>query len=123
MAKFKYLNVNPKGIRESDCVCRAITLASGLPYDDVKEKLHLVGKLYQCPSLCVGCYRHLIENILGYKPISGEGLYPGEFADIHFTGKYLLRMNGHILTCIDNTIYDIFDSRYSGMVTDAWKVD
>ena len=123
MARFEYLNVNPKGVRESDCVCRAITLASGLPYEEIKEKLTMIGELYSCPSLCVGCYRHLIEDVLGFTPINAYGLYPNEFADLHSYGNYIIRVEGHIICCKDGVIYDIFDSRYFGMITDAWRVE
>lgn len=123
MAKYEYLNVNPKGQHESDCVCRAITLASGIPYEEVKKKLVMIGELYQCPSLCVGCYRHLIEDVLGFEPFNAEGLYPAEFTELHSNGSYLLRMEGHIACCVDGVLYDIFDSRHYGMITDAWKVE
>jgi hypothetical protein len=44
-----------------------------------------------------------------------------EFADNNPYGTYLVRMNGHISTVIDNCIYDIFDCR-KAILTNAWKI-
>ena len=32
MADYTYFNINPYGIEEEDCVCRAITAATGVEY-------------------------------------------------------------------------------------------
>lgn len=122
MAKYVYLNVEPHGEHHSDCVTRAITLASGLPYKKVRKKLFHTAKLLECEKLCVCCYKFLIEDVLKCKRLNCDGMYPAEFIDLHPEGKYLLRMNGHICCGIDNTIYDIFDSRYMDLLTDAWEV-
>ena len=45
MSKFVYYNNNPYGLKEEDCVTRAITLASGLPYFEVQKKLKLIANL------------------------------------------------------------------------------
>lgn len=44
-----------------------------------------------------------------------------DFADIHPQGTYLLRMNGHITTLIDYTVFDIFDCR-EYFITNAWEI-
>lgn len=102
---------------------RALSLASGLPYPEIRRKLFHTAKLLGCTKLCVLCYKHLIEDVFHYKPLECEGLFPAEFADLHPEGTYLLRMNGHICCLIDNTIYDIFDSRYMDFLTNAWRVE
>lgn len=123
MARFKYLNVNPNGDITDDCVTRAITLGTGIPYKKVAEKLRLVAQLFECDKLCIGCYSHLLDNVFKFKKVDADGMYPAEFADLHPYGIYLLRMNGHIITIIDGVIYDIFDSRYYDFITDAWKIE
>lgn len=122
MAEFIYLNVSPDNERKNDCVTRAITLASGLPYKEVRKKLFHTARLLDCQKLCVMCYKFLIEDVLKGKRINCDGMFAGDFADLHPKGTYLLRMNGHICTCIDGKIYDIFDSRYTDFLTDAWKI-
>lgn len=122
MSRYVFYNNNPNGDREEDCVCRAITLATGLPYQEIQEKLYLTGKLLGCEKLCICCYRHLIENVFKFVQVDGDNLYVGEFADKHPTGIYLVRMNGHISVIIDGTVYDIWDCRYADPITDVWLV-
>ena len=123
MADYVYLNVNPDQLTVSDCVTRAITLTTGLPYSKVRKMLFHTAKLLGCEKLCVMCYKFLIEDVLKCRRVNCDGMYPNNFAELHRDGTYLLRMNGHINCCIDGKIYDIFDSRYYDFLTDAWRVD
>ena len=123
MADYVYLNVNPDQLTVSDCVTRAITLTTGLPYSKVRKMLFHTAKLLGCEKLCVMCYKFLIEDVLKCRRVNCDGMYPDDFANLHDDGTYLLRMNGHINCCIDGKIYDIFDSRYYDFLTDAWRVD
>lgn len=121
MARFVYYNVNPDGIETEDCVTRAISLASNLPYEEIQEKLYYTARLLNCDKLCVCCYRHLLDDVFKYQRMDCDGLFVGEFADMHPDGVYLLRIDGHITCCIDGVIYDIWDCR-NEFITDAWKV-
>ena len=120
MASFRYFNINPNGEHRNDCVTRAISLASKMPYSEARKKLRCVATLFDCSRICMSCYKHLIENVLYYKPLDCDGMTVGEFADMHPKGIYLVRMNQHISTIIDNTIYDIFDCR-NHIITNAWE--
>lgn len=122
MAKMVYLNMNPDNRKISDCVTRAISLACDLEYKEVRKMLYHTAKLLRCEKLCVMCYKFLIEDVLKGKRVNCDGMYPNDFADAHPFGKYLLRMNGHIMTCINGELYDIFDSRFYNFLTDAWKI-
>ena len=121
MSKFVYFNKNPDGNRESDCVTRAISLASGLSYEDIRKKLYHTGKLFGCERLCMSCYRHLIEQVFKYIPIDCDGLLVGEFAERHHIGVYLVRMRSHITCVIDGKLYDTWDCS-NELCTDAWQV-
>ena len=123
MSKFVYFNNNPYGLKEEDCVTRAITLANGYcSYEEIKEKLELIAKLFNCEKLCVCCYRHLLDDVFKYQRVNCDDLLVGEFADKYPFGIFLLRINGHITCLIDGTIYDIWDCR-NELITDAWRVD
>lgn len=122
MAKFVYLNVNPDKVTINDCVTRAIHLATGMPYGEVRAKLFHTARLLNCEKLCVMCYKFLIEDVLKCKRVNCDGMYPADFADQNPKGTYLLRMNGHIVCLINGCICDIFDSRYMDFLTDAWQV-
>ena len=121
MSKFTYLNINPDGEKTEDCVTRAISLASGRPYKQIQKKLHYTAKLLDCEKLCVCCYKHLIEDVFKYKRVNCDNMTVGEFADIYPKGIYLVRMNGHISTIINNVCYDIWDCR-NQLLTDAWQI-
>lgn len=121
MANYRYLNVNPDQRKRNDCVTRAISLASELPYRVIRKKLFFTAKLLGCCKLCNTCYSHLIEKVLCCIPQNCDGLTVDEFAELHPQGTYLLRMDGHITTLIDYCVYDIFDCRNSKL-TNAWWV-
>ena len=121
MAKYKFLNVNPDKQKEFDCVTRAISFCSGLPYNIVRKKLFHTSRLLDCDKLCVCCYKFFIEKVLNCKPIKCYGMTVNEFADLHPLGTYLVRMDGHISSVKNNCVYDIFDCRDLEL-TDAWKI-
>lgn len=121
MAKFVYYNRNDDKVSRNDCVTRAISLASGLPYSTIRRKLRYTARLLACEKLCVSCYEFLIREVLGGVPINCEGMTVNDFAKLHPYGTYLLRMDGHITTLIDFTLYDIFDCRKK-RITNAWKM-
>lgn len=120
MADFIYLNVNPEQQTIEDCVIRAITLCSGLPYDTVCEKLWLTAELYDCDTLCKYCYSHYITNVLKYKEVNCHNMTVEQFADRHPFGSYLVRIEGHLTTIINGNIYDIWDCR-DEMCDTVWK--
>jgi hypothetical protein len=120
MSRFVYYNNNPYGIEEEDCVTRAITLASGLCYFDISNKLKLTAELLGCEELCVCCYDFLIENVLMFRKVEiDRDMTVGDFAQQHPRGIYLLRMEQHITTLIDGKLYDLWDSS-DKEITHAW---
>lgn len=106
---FKYVNVNPSGAKTDDCVTRAISLASGLDYYEVQEKLVLTSKLFGCDRLTRSCYQNLLEYVLGYTPVYCRGMTVDEFCYEYPYGTYLIRMKGHITCVINGVINDIWD--------------
>lgn len=121
MAKFRYYNRDEDGLHRNNCVTRAISLASGMTMGETRKKLRCVATLFNCERICMSCYKHLIENVLYYKPLDCDGMTVEEFADMHPIGTYLVRMEQHISIIIDNCIYDIFDCR-DHTLTNAWEV-
>lgn len=121
MARYVYYNRNDDQVKRNDCVTRAISLASGLPYKTIRRKLRYTARLLDCDKLCVSCYEWLIREVLGGTPVNCEGMTVNDFAKLHPNGTYLLRMDGHICTLIDYTLFDIFDCR-EHFITNAWKM-
>ena len=122
MVKYKYFNLNPLGLKENDCVCRAITFATGLSYGEIRKKLKYVGKLLDCDSLCVCCYKFLLDDIFNYNREYCYDMTLAEFAETHKQGLYLVRSDGHISVLCDYCIYDIWACR-DMVLTNAWRVE
>ena len=121
MAKFVYYNREPNGETQNDCVTRAISLATGLPYPKIRRKLYHSAKLFDCDKLNVDCYAHLLEDVFKFPQVETFGMTVGDFADTHPYGIYLARMNGHISTVWWGDVVDIWDCRNSH-ITNAWKI-
>lgn len=121
MARFVYYNQNPDGEKASDCVTRAISLATGLPYPKIRRKLYHSAKLFDCPKLNVDCYAHLLEDVFKFPQVETYGMTVGEFADTHPYGIYLVRMDGHISSIWWQDVVDIWDCRNS-RITNSWRV-
>ena len=122
MADYVFYNNNPDLLIENDCVTRAISLASGLPYEAIEDKLYLTSKLFECPKLCICCYENLLNYVFNYENIYGvEGMTIGDFADKFPYGVYLVRVEGHLTCVIDNHIMAIWDCR-DKIVDLVWEV-
>lgn len=110
VARYKFLNINPLNKKEEDCVCRAISLALNKDYYEVLEDLELIGKLFECESLCVCCYKFLLDNVYDLKRIEEtKGMTIDEFCEIFSEGIYLVRIEGHLTCIIDGICYDIWN--------------
>lgn len=120
MAQFQYLLVTPDKVKRNDCVTRAITHASGLPYNKVRKKLFHTARLLDCEKLCWTCYSFLIDKVLNYKQVNCDYMTVGEFADLHPQGTYLIRIHGHLTMIKNNVVYDIWDCRHKTCDI-AWK--
>ena len=122
MARYQFLNVNPLGKIEEDCVCRAISLSLNEDYYKIQEKLHLVAELFECEYLCVCCYKYLLDNVYDLKRIEEvKGMTVEEFANYFPIGIFIVRVKGHLTCVIDNNIMDIWDCR-DKIVDLVWEV-
>lgn len=106
--KYQYLNVEPNHERLQDCVIRAITLATAIPYDDVVEMLYKNGNEHQCEEICLTCYEKLLDE-LKYIKRDGHGFRVGDIAFLYPHKVLLIRMEGHLTCSIDGCIYDIWN--------------
>lgn len=117
---YKYLNLNPKGRKVSDCTVRAFALAHDISWyeaydilseyakeeciiiDDTKFIDKFLNDRYQ-----YNCYKCDDMNIT-VRELTYE----------YDTGVYLITMEGHITCMIDGTIFDIWDCRDRK----AWRI-
>lgn len=110
MHDFYYYNINPQKEVEGDCVTRAISLASGIPYKAVSKLLQITAIDNDCDELCLFCYRKLLEETLGYRI-----MYPKEKKRVEEVAKeyknnaIIVRIEGHLTCCMYGVCVDIWD--------------
>lgn len=111
--KYKYHNRRPDGQEIEDCVCRAISTATGLGYYGVANLLKLSAEKYQCDKLCVCCYNHLLEDVLCYKRIDIHlDKTVEEVVDEYSENIIILRIRGHLTCALYGVLDDIWDCDY-----------
>lgn len=111
MVDYRFYNANPLGRIESDCVCRAISRATRIPYRIVERKLWLIAQLFDCDMLCMCCYHHLLENVFGFVPKKANGKTVKELAEDFKNDILIIRIEGHLTMSEYGTVYDIWDCR------------
>ena len=111
MAEFAYLNINPDNNETEDCVCRAISLAMDIPYEEIEYKLKVIADLFDCDELCVCCYRHLLEQVFGLEPKFANGETVDDIADFYDGTIVIMRLDGHLTVSLYGTVYDLWDCR------------
>lgn len=85
-------------------------MASGIPYNAVNKLLQIVAKENDCDELCVCCYHHLLEDVLGYTV-----MFPKEHKRVEDVAKdysnnvLIVRIDGHLTTCLYGVCVDIWD--------------
>lgn len=108
--RYRFYNRNSDGALEEDCVCRAISMATGLKYKAVDNLLTLSADDNQCDKLCVHCYKHLLGDILElncYDCNFERTVH--EVAKRHKDHKLIIRVDGHLTCSIYGTVIDIWD--------------
>lgn len=121
--KYKFLNLQPLGRKEEDCVCRAISLGLNEDYYAIQHKLDLIGDLFECEELCVCCYKHLLDSVYNLNRYeSFQGMTIEKFLNLNPVGIFIIRVNGHLTCAIDGTLYDIWDCR-NEIIDIVWKVE
>lgn len=107
---FKYYNRNPDGEHIKDCVCRAISTATGLYYDAVDNLLNITASRYECDKLCVCCYENLLSDILCYPCTHCEfAKTVEEVVKAHPTEKLIIRVDAHLTSSLYGTVLDIWN--------------
>ncbi len=122
---FKEFNAHPKGIKTGDCVVRAIATATNKDYLECRRELNQKkGELgFSGYKDTLFLYKYLESNPrLIFKAVKGEPRIKGtDFTELHPKGTYILKMAGHITTCIDGVILDTWDCTYRSVYT-AWEI-
>lgn len=110
MSDYAYYNRNVMGNVENDCVTRAISLATKLPYLAVGRLLDMSAVYYDCDKLNCGCYGRLLSDIFNY-PIRYSN-YKETVADVidkFPLNTLIIRIDGHLTSSVAGVLTDIFD--------------
>ena len=109
MIDYKFYNANPLDNIEQDCVCRAISTATNLPYYVIEDKLYFIGELFECEELCVCCYHHLLEKVFGFKQKFANGKTVKDISKEFSNCIVIIRIDGHLTCSLYGVIHDIWD--------------
>lgn len=121
--RYLYYDNTPDGEDNSaNCVTRAITLATRLPYRTVQKLLTLTAKEHKCEKLVCDCYSYLLEDIFGYERYDCDFRYTvQEIADRFYDNIVIMRLEGHLTASVFGVSVDIFDCT-DEMVDCFWVV-
>jgi hypothetical protein len=110
LANYKYYNRNPNHFVLKDCVCRAISTATGLKYDAINNLLELTAEDFDCDKLCICCYDYLLTGILCYRRINCNfDKTVSEVSESYPNDKLIIRVDKHLTSSIRGTVLDIWD--------------
>lgn len=125
---YQFYNPHPDSKEVRDCVKRAITKVTGLPYEEVQRELNRHKKITGCAKFNDNKnWKSYVINVLkatklSFPGVLGEPRMNGHsFCYQYPTGSYLLRMAGHLVACVDGIIYDTWDCR-DKCVYNAYKI-
>lgn len=111
---FIFYNPNPEGRFVGDCTIRAICKLLDKPWDEVYANTSFQGFLMKdMPSSNSVWGRYLKRH--GYKKTLLVDTCPDcytvrDFCVEHPYGRYLLVLDGHVVTVVDGDYYDTWDS-------------
>lgn len=109
-SRYRYYNRNPNNIHQKDCVCKAISTATGLKYEAVNNLLDLTAYENKCDKLCVCCYDYLLTGTLCYQRIDNEFENTvDEITRMYPNNTLIIRVKGHLTSAINGITLDIWE--------------
>jgi len=120
---FLFNNPHPNGTLTTDCVKRAITIASGRDYNDVKNQLNRYKKITKAKVFNDNKnWIPFVEKELSGEKLSGYfRMKIGEFAKLGLHGNYIASCKGHIVCIKDGMVNDTWNSSFKA-IGKIWKV-
>lgn len=124
-------NANSRGTNTTDCVCRAISTAYAMKYNDVLKLLNKAQKKFGYTYKYLSVFGMVIHDLGAKVHIVSKDNNQSldQFADAHNSGTYIVcvskSVNGnpsHVACVIDGDVYDTWDSRNQYVVKQYWEV-
>lgn len=111
---YRYLNLNPDNNDTQDCAIRAIALLLQKDWEEVYLGVcteGLIKKLMPTSDTAWTSYLEKEGCVLHRLPINCPVCYTVKnFAIDHPYGRFLLKVNEHVVTVVDGYYYDTWDS-------------
>lgn len=120
-------NINPKGLKNGDCVVRALAKVTGRGWYDIYEELYLIGKREATMPNDKHTYKMFIETLNTekvnvFKDVNGKRkrLTVNDVSKLE--GKHIVTTAHHLTATMDGNYYDIWDcgKKCAYMI---WKVN
>lgn len=118
---YKYYNATPSGEHIGDCVIRAISVGTGIPYYNVIDKLYNITNYFNCDMLVKDCYSKLLDKYTDEKHKAYFKKTVKEIADEYKNAKVIMRIEGHLTVSRFNIIYDTWDTS-NELVDTFWVI-
>jgi hypothetical protein len=111
---YQYYNPNPKGIKVGDCAVRAVSKAIGTDWQDAYVSLCAEGLVCKDMPSANYVWGNYLKRF-GFQERLISSACPNcttvaEFAKDNPKGRYVLACQNHVVTCIDGTFFDAWDS-------------
>jgi hypothetical protein len=123
-ATFTFTNTHPKGIVTlSDCVYRAISIATGKTWLEVYDELTDLGRELLAPPNDPKTFTAYLDKLYGRKEVkvNSKRLTGADLARQHPTKTYVIRTANHVATVKGGKVRDTWDSsKKSGYI--IWEV-
>jgi hypothetical protein len=125
---FEYSNPHPKEKLTTDCVVRAIALATESDYLETRRHLNRIKKNFNETSYKKRTFIHKYAKYNNWKKISFPAikgvprLRGRDFVKQYPTGTYILNLAKHIVAVVDGVYLDTWDST-DKMIYNAWQVE
>lgn len=112
MSRWKAYNCNPLKRKVGDCAIRACALATDVSWDRAFDEICNIAYIKKDVLSANAVWgQYLTEHGFKRKEVERD-VSVDDFCHIRDHGKYVLGLDGHVVTVIDGKYYDTWDSGY-----------
>ena len=108
--EYEFYNPNPAKRNVSDCAVRAVAKCLGLSWEEAFVCLCVQGLMDSDLPHANHVWGDFLKNRGFRRGSVPDGITVREFSDEHPNGTYVLALSGHVVTVIDNVLYDTWPS-------------
>ena len=125
---YKEFNPNPLGKEVGDCTIRSLCAVTEKSWYELYDILSELGKKLACPFASIEFkdydYNKELFGMTKYKVVREKGkkaLNVERFCKEHPTGRYILRLAGHLMGVVDGKYYELYAGWEDATVYTYWE--